>query len=120
MHPAQPVPALSLALLGVLAGSWVPAAEPPPFVGELAPSREATVLARIPAAGSDLLLLDAGWEEGLATGMRCVVEREGEPIAAILLAAARLDRSVGLLLAGGTALPVPGDRVRVRLEPLSR
>lgn len=120
MKPSLPLPALLPALLGAMVGSLVGAEGRPAFVGDLEPSREATVLERIPAAGADLVVLDAGWQEGLATGMRCTVERDGEPVAEILLAGARLQLSVGLLFAGGPAFPEPGDRVRVRREPLSR
>lgn len=87
----------------------------PDFVGALEPSNR-SVITRIHAGAEfDLVVLRDGWMEGFRTGMRCEVFRGEALLGELLLARARGDFSIGLIVRLEEGAEIgPGDVVSIK------
>lgn len=64
---------------------------------------------------ADLVLLDSGMEDNFCTGALCVVEREGSPVAELVVAESERDRAVALITQLNTNQTIlAGDSVRLK------
>lgn len=98
MFPRFAVPAiLASALLPFSAGTVVAreriASEPVPIFE----SSAATVAGIVCGNAADAVVVGAGYDRDFCTGARCVVERDGVPVAEIVIADADRSRAVALI-----------------------
>lgn len=66
-----------------------------------------------PTAYGDIVVLTAGQGQGFRPGMACMVVRDGQKVADIVIVRVHEDRSAALILAAGKA-PQSGDTVKVK------
>ena len=93
-------------------------AERPDFVHQYTRDIEpATILAIESLSLADVVIIEAGYENGYRGGMPCTVFRAGRPIAEILLVEVRPQISAATIesLVPGYSIE-PGDRIRPRIS----
>jgi hypothetical protein len=79
----------------------------------LEPSDRARI-ARILNGKADVVLLDGGLYQGFRTGVVCTVQREGLPVAQLIIVASEEHRAAALITAQpNTVIITPGDEVRI-------
>jgi hypothetical protein len=79
----------------------------------LEPSGRARI-ARIVDGKAYVVLLDGGLYQGFRTGVVCTVQREGAPVAQLIIVASEEHRAAALITAQpNTVIITPGDDVRV-------
>lgn len=81
----------------------------------LHPTGRTVVFGVAEATGTDVVLLDNGFDQGFRTGMLCDVRNDGEPVGEIILVEVRADRAAGLItrLEPGRVIRF-GDAVRIK------
>jgi len=76
----------------------------------LEPTNHANVL-RVEPGPADVVVLDSGLYHGIRTGMKCIVEHNGESVAEIVIVASEPQKAAGLITAGTEVRS--GDSVRM-------
>jgi hypothetical protein len=96
------------------AGSRTTNIDRPYWVDEsLEPSGHARI-ARMVEGKADVVMLDGGLYQGFRTGVVCTVQREGAPVAQLIVVASEQHRAAALITAlPNTVIITPGDEVRV-------
>lgn len=86
----------------------------PRWVSEpLSPANNSRIV-RILEGKADVVALDSGYYQGFRNGVVCVVQRNGIPVARLLIVSAEENRSAALILEQpATVIIVPGDEVRL-------
>jgi hypothetical protein len=71
-------------------------------------------IARMVEGKADVVMLDGGLYQGFRTGVVCTVQREGAPVAQLIIVASEEHRAAALITARpNTVIITPGDEVRV-------
>ncbi|MGF1451573.1 MAG: hypothetical protein ACFB21_05805 [Opitutales bacterium] len=94
----------------------------PPFVYEpVLPSAETTVFGVASTEIADVVLLEAGLDQGFRSGALCQVFNGPDAIAEIILVEVRTDRAAGLITALTANQTIEsGDTVRLKATSLAR
>ncbi len=81
----------------------------------LHPTGRTVVFGVAEATGTDVVLLDNGYDQGFRTGMLCEISNAGQPVGEIILVEVRADRAAGLItqLNEGSVIRY-GDAVRIK------
>ncbi len=82
---------------------------------EIASEGFASVQKVVAGTSADLVLLDSGMEKNFCTGALCVVERNGDSVAELIIAESDAERAVALITQLNTNQTIlTGDSVRLK------
>jgi hypothetical protein len=70
-------------------------------------------IARMVEGKADVVMLDGGLYQGFRTGVVCTVQREGTPVAQLIIVASEEHRAAALVILPNSVIITPGDEVRV-------
>jgi hypothetical protein len=95
------------------------AASHPAWVDSPVESDGRASITRIIAGAPDVVVLDRGLSAGLRMGAPCLVERNGAPVAEIIIVASQSGRAAALITGQAAGVTLQGGD-QVRLKTISR
>lgn len=105
-------------LAGLCLGNALQAAHPAFMAYPIQPTASARVIEVTPEPTrylTDLVYLEGGLDQGLRTGMECLVEHDGKTIARLVLVAVHLHHCAALILEINDEHLLPGDLAKAKI-----